>query len=200
MSHLWGLYPGSEITLRRTPELAAAARKSLDFRGDGRVGWSRAWQVSLFARLGAAEVAYERLASLIGENLNPNLFAQCYARRSLPFDIDPNLGGAAGIAEMLLQSYAGQIHLLPVLPRAWPSGYVRGLRARGGFEVDIAWKYDKLTKAVIRSKLDRKCRVRTDVPLNVTCKGKKVGTVSPEKSVIEFETKVGNSYLLLASE
>ena len=200
LSHMYGLYPAEQITPSRTSKLAAAARKSLEIRGLGNVAWSKAWQLNLWARLADRERAYEQLASLLSENLNPNLLAQCYARRPLPFDIDPNFGAAAGIAEMLLQSHLGQIHLLPALPKAWPRGTVKGLRARGGFEVGIAWENGKLSEAVIRSKLGRNCRVRAETPLKVTCKGKKIRTFCPEESLVEFETETGCSYLLLPSE
>lgn len=178
LSHLYGLFPSSQITPLGTPKLAAAARKSLQLRGDGNVGWSKAWQVNLWARLGDVERAYDRLASLIAENSNPNLFTQCYAGRPLPFDIDPMFGAAAGMAEMLLQSHAGEIHLLPALPKAWPTGYVKGLRARGAFVVNISWKKKKLFCAHIQAKRGGICKVRYG------------------DKVIEIKTEAGKSYSL----
>jgi alpha-L-fucosidase 2 len=150
--------------------------------------------------LGNAEHAYDRLASLISENTNPNLFDQCFSGRPLPFQIDANFGGTAGIAEMLLQSHAGDIHLLPTLPKSWPTGSVRGLCARGGFEVDIAWKNGKFADGVVRSKLGSKCRIRTRVPVKVECDGKVVKTTIPEENVIEFETKVDGTYIVSVME
>jgi len=196
MSHLLALHPGNQITLRGTPALAAAARKSLEYRlshGGGHTGWSRAWIISFWARLEEAEKAHENIQALLAKATLPNLFDT-----HPPFQIDGNFGGTAGIAEMLIQSHAGEISLLPALPEAWPEGRFEGLRARGGFEVDAVWQRGRLTSATVRSGVGGRCRVRCPNAVRLAEGAAEVRQVADD--VVEFEAEAGGSYGLLARE
>ncbi|MWV42862.1 hypothetical protein GRF59_04410 [Paenibacillus sp. HJL G12] len=174
ISHLYGLYPGSQYTFESTPDVMEAAQKTLNYRlshGGGHTGWSRAWIINFWSRLKNGEEAYNNLQNLFKHSTLPNLFDN-----HPPFQIDGNFGAAAGIAEMLLQSHNDIIELLPALPSEWQAGLVRGLKARGGFEVDIIWKDGVLQECRIRSQLGNKC------------------IVSYSGQRIEFDTSAGGSY------
>jgi len=181
MSPLWALYPGADIT-PADPKIFAATKKLLEWRGDGSTGWSYAWRIPLWARVGDGEMAYRQLSLLLTKRTLPNLFDLCG-----PFQIDGNFGATSGIVELLLQSHqraaAPQIsnsklqipeapvviELLPALPRAWPTGSVTGLRARDGFEVDLDWNAGELTRVTIHSKLGRPFVLRyADQTIEVT--------------------------------
>jgi alpha-L-fucosidase 2 len=167
VSHLFALHPGKQISVQETPELAQAARTSLEARGDGGTGWSLAWKINFWARLQDGEHAHRMLRRLLrptgqqgtdmtnGGGTYRNLFDA-----HPPFQIDGNFGATAGMAEMLVQSHANEIHLLPALPQAWQNGHVRGLCARGGFVIDMQWKAGALEQATILSKLGKSCQVR----------------------------------------
>ena len=146
LSHMIAVHPGRQISPLTTPKLAEAAKVSMNARGDRSTGWGMVWRACIWARLHDGDRAYSILRGFIG-SLYPNLWGNC----NNTFQIDCNFGYAAAVGEMLLQSHMGCIHLLPALPQAWPTGSVKGLRARGGFEVDMEWKGGKLVRAVIRN-------------------------------------------------
>ncbi|MBC8137300.1 MAG: hypothetical protein H8F28_15580 [Fibrella sp.] len=174
VSHLYGLYPSDQIT-PQTPELFAAARKSLEQRGDMATGWSLAWKINLWARLRDGDRAYTILRGLLTPGRTaPNLFDL-----HPPFQIDGNFGATSGVCEMLLQSHGGELHLLPALPSLWKNGTVSGLLARGGYEVGLNWADGKPTRITIKARQDGTCQVcYGNKSLKVTVKKGKTMTLN----------------------
>jgi alpha-L-fucosidase 2 len=186
ISHLYGLHPGNQITEQKNPEFLEAARKTIEYRlanGGGHTGWSRAWIINFYARLKDGEKAYENVLALLTRSTMSNLFDT-----HPPFQIDGNFGGTAGITEMLLQSHAGDVELLPALPAAWKTGHIHGIMARGGFEVDIDWENGVMKQAKIISKLGN--------PLRLTYKGKIAELPTTEKGK-SYLFSPGNTNLIM---
>ena len=194
VSPLYALFPGDGITPEATPKLANACKVTIERRGhQSDCNWTAAWKAAFWARLKDGEQANWHLNHLLAEYCCPNLFTAIFPRGRL-FQIEANFGGTASIAEMLLQSHGGVIQLLPALPDAWPDGEVKGLCARGGFEIDLIWKDGKPVKATILSKLGNEFRIKTQSGLNVKCKEKEVPVVKLESDYLSFKTKAEQVY------
>jgi len=191
-SHLYGLYPGNVISVKRTPELVEPVKKVLEQRGDAGAGFSRAWKMSLWARLNDGNRAHKIFQGYIKDQCYPQLFAKCFT----PLQVDGSLGVTAGVAEMLIQSHEGTIELLPALPDEWPDGSLNGVCARGAFELKFNWKNKILTEVEVLSKAGQFCRIQAGTLNNVTNKGRKVKITKYPDGSIGFATKPGNTYKL----
>ncbi len=192
ISGLWGLFPGHEISKRQIGGAGQAARVVLEQRGLPGNGWSSAWKAACWSRLGDGAKALENLRFAMNNYTTASLFSIC----SNALQVDGALGLSAAISEMLLQSQGGEIDFLPSLPASWRSGEVRGLRARGGFEVGLKWSNGKLRRATILSTIGGPCRVRIESPMTIMSLHEMIRPSSPDAGLIEFETEPGRTYIL----
>ena len=199
ISHLFALHPGSQIIPRRNLALAKAARTTLERRlqnGGGHTGWSRAWIINFYARFEEGDSAYQNIRELLKTSTMPNLFDLHPASPEPVFQIDGNFGGTAGIAEMLIQSHAGSLHLLPALPKAWPDGRVTGLRGRDGYTVDMGWKAGKFMDAAIRADHAGICKLRIKGPIRIFLGQTEISVRQLAEDLVEFQTEKDKTYSL----
>ena len=200
ISHLFGLFPGDQLTPEAEPQLTAAARRSLERRLEqkgGHTGWSRSWVVCCWARLREGDQARYHLEKLITDFATDSLLDLHPPRI---FQIDGNFGGTTGLCEMLMQSHKGAIRILPALPAAWAAGKVRGLRARGGFSVDIEWTGGRAKNVSILSEFGSQCAVAgIDTDANVTCDGRPVEAERAADGIVRFKTRKGSTYHVKAA-
>ncbi|MFI5927743.1 glycosyl hydrolase family 95 catalytic domain-containing protein [Micromonospora sp. NPDC051543] len=195
VSHLYGLHPSNQITKRGTPQLYEAARRTLELRGDDGTGWSLAWKINYWARLEDGTRAYKLLKDLVRtDRLAPNMFDL-----HPPFQIDGNFGATSGVAEMLLHSHNGELHLLPALPSAWPTGQVAGLRGRGGYTVGVAWTSGQADEISVRADRDGTVRLRARLftgsfTLVDVADGSTPSTTRPETDVVQLAVRAGHTY------
>jgi alpha-L-fucosidase 2 len=195
ISHLYGLHPSNQITKRGTPALHEAARRTLELRGDDGTGWSLAWKINYWARMEDGARAHKLIRDLVRtDRLAPNMFDL-----HPPFQIDGNFGATSGIAEMLLQSHNGELHVLPALPSAWPTGRVAGLRGRGGYTVGTAWTSGQIDEIVVRADRDGTMRLRARLltgsyTLVDATDGSTPATTRPETDVVQLAVQAGHTY------
>lgn len=196
LSHLWAAYPDDDITIRKNPKLAEAVRVAIQRRGNINMGWSGAWKINLHARLEEPEEGYQILHKMLTDiSIHP---------REEDSQITPSFEGnqaiqgiTAGMTEMMLQSHSGEISLLPALPSEWSQGEISGLRARGGYEIDMSWKNNVLSQALLKSKYQSTCRLRTKVPVRVYSRGKKLNYIYLEDYLIEFPVQPNGIYQIV---
>ncbi|MGO3307782.1 MAG: glycosyl hydrolase family 95 catalytic domain-containing protein, partial [Sphingobacterium sp.] len=197
VSHLYGLYPGNQISPYRTAELFEAARNSLNYRGDLATGWSIGWKVNLWARLQDGNHAYQIINNMLtladGKNKDGRTYPNLFTAHP-PFQIDGNFGLTAGVAEMLIQSHDGAVHLLPAIPAIWPDGSVKGIKARGGFEVAMRWEDSEVQKVTVWSAIGGNLRLRSYVPLD----GKGLHEATGENSNSLLNAVEGSAVLVSA--
>jgi len=196
ISNLYGLFPGNQVSLRRTPKLADGCRVVLEQRGLEGNGWASAWKMACWARLAEPDKAMENFNFCLHNYTLPNLFSIC--QRAL--QVDGTFGLAAAVAEMLIQSHEDAIVFLPAVPGAWGEGEAEGFRARGGFEVSFSWSDGKLKQAIVKSVNGNRCRIRTDRILFLSSRETEGRTLQPKNGLLEFETMPGQVYILSLKE